>query len=235
MEHARRFDGIQAGHAGNAGKLLKQYLQFASGKADRERYEATLTICTLHSLLTQCAELLKYAQVSGLEDLQGPLTGAPNCLGLTTSVVEDNTFPGALTGAGLLEHLRDALSHPAPDEQFHFRPTGFTTTGGDAPSIEGYVFTNSPWIKDDARHAFGEDLPCRTARAADSVIRRFCREDRRDFALAVLPLEDGRFDVGRDGQPYVPLLVARLSLDVLIRVTLVLAERLSRHAAPALR
>jgi len=73
MEHARRFDGVQAGHAGNAGKLLKQYLQFAAAQPEPDRYEATLTICTLHWLLTQCAELLKYTQPRSLADLQEPL------------------------------------------------------------------------------------------------------------------------------------------------------------------
>lgn len=235
MQHARRFDGIQAGHAGNAGKLLQQYLQFAAVQPETDRYEATLTICTLHSLLTQCAELLKYKQLSILPDLREPLTNTPNCLGLTASLVVEDTFPESLSGAGLLGHLRDALSHPAPDEEFHFRPTGFTTTGDDGGWIRGYVFTNSPWIKDDKRYAMGEQLPCPTERAAQGVIRGFCRRDRKDFALEVLPLENGRFDVGRDGQPYVPLLIAELPLDVLINMTLVLAERLSRHVEPASR
>jgi hypothetical protein len=215
-------------------KLLQQYLQFSPVQPGHDRFKATLTICALHSLLTQCSELLKYTQVNSLKDLQETLTDIPNCLGLTTSVIVENTFPEPLTGAGLLEHLRDALSHPAPDADFRFRPTGFTTTG-DGDTIRGYIFTNSPWIKADARSAFGEFLPCRTERAAESVIRGFCRHDCKDFALEVLRLQDGRFDVGRGGQPYVPLLVARLSLDVLINMTLVLAESLSRHAAPVLR
>jgi hypothetical protein len=105
MEHARRFDGIQAGHAGNAGKLLQQYLQFVAGQRETHRCDATLTICVLHSLLTQCAELLKYMQLDSLPDLQDPLTDVPNSLGLTTSVVLEDTFPEPLTGAGLLVHL----------------------------------------------------------------------------------------------------------------------------------
>lgn len=137
MEHARRFDGIQAGHAGNAGKVLRQYLEFSAAQPESVRYEATLTICTLHSLLTQCAELLKYTQPRSLIDLQEPLSDTPNCLGLTTSVVVQDTFPEPLTGAGLLGHLRDALSHPAPDEHFHFLPTGFTTTGDEGPLSVG--------------------------------------------------------------------------------------------------
>ncbi len=200
-----------------------------------DRYEATLTICTLHSLLTQCAELLKYTTPSSLSDLEEPLNDHPNCLGLTTSLVVEDTFPEPLTGAGLLTHLRDALSHPAPDEKFHFRPTGFTTTGDSGGLIRGYVFTSSPWIKDDKRKPFGVQLPCRRETTAQKVVERFCSKERKDFALEVLPLENGRFDVGHDGQPYVPLLVAKVPLDVLKGLTLELAERLSRHLEPASR
>lgn len=80
MEHARRFDGIQAGHAGNAAKLLQQHLPFAASQPETKRYDATLTICVLHSLLTQCAELLKHTQLASLPDLQEPLTKLPNSL-----------------------------------------------------------------------------------------------------------------------------------------------------------
>jgi hypothetical protein len=215
---------------------LQQYLQLSSALPATDRYEATLTICTLHSLLTQCAELLKYAQGRFLPDLQQPLTDTPNSLGLTASLVVKDTFPEPLTGAGLLEHLRDALSHPAPDEDFRFLPTGFTTTGDAGGFIHGYEFTNSPWIKDDKRYAKGEWLPCPTKTAADGVIKWFRRRpDRKDFPLDVLPLDCGQFDVAHDGQPYVPLLVANLPLDVLINMTLELAERLNRHVEPAVR
>jgi hypothetical protein len=227
MEHARRFDGIQAGHAGNAAKLLQQYLRFAPSQPDMNRFEATLTICVLHSLLTQCAELLKYTRLATLPDLQEPLTEFPNNLGLTTSLVVENTFPEPLTGAGFLIHLRDALSHPAPDEKFRFRPTGFTSTEDPSGIIRGYVFTSSPWVKDDQRQPFGEKLPRSTEKAAASIVKRFCREDRAAFALEVLPLEDGLFDVGYCGQPYVPLLVATLPLDLLIGLTRTLAQHLS--------
>lgn len=227
MEHARRFDGIQAGHAGNAARLLQQYLRFAASQPHTSRYEATLTICVLHSLLTQCAELLKYTQLTSLPDLQEPLTDLPNSLGLTASLVIEDTFPEPLTGASFLVHMRDALSHPAPDEEFRFRPTGFTSTGDPSGIIHGYVFTSSPWIKDDQRQPFGEKLPRSTEKAATSIIKRFCKEDRAAFALDVLPLEDGLFDVGHRGQPYVPLLVATLPLDLLVDMTLTLAQHLS--------
>jgi hypothetical protein len=229
MEHARRFDGIQAGHAGNAAKLLQQYLRFAASQPETERYDATLTICVLHSLLTQCAELLKYTQLASLPDLQEPLTELPNSVGLTTSLVVEDTFPEPLTGVGFLVHLRDALSHPAPDEEFRFRPTGFTSTGDPSGIIRGYVLTGSPWIKDDQRQPFGDKLPRSTEKAAASIIKRFCRKDRAAFPLDVLPVEDGLFDVGHRGQPYVPLLVATLPLDLLVDMTLTLGQNLSRR------
>jgi hypothetical protein len=229
VEHARRFDGIQSGHAANAGRLLEQYSRFAAKQTAADRYDATLTICVLHALLTQCAELMKYTQLAALPDLQEPLTEQPNSLGLTTSVVVQDTFPEPLTGEGLLVHLRDALSHPAPDEDFRFRPTGFTSTNDPSGSIRGYVFTSSPWIKDDQRQPFGQKLPRATEKAARGIVTRFCKGNRAGFALDVLTLGDGKFDVGHRGQPYVPLLVATVPLDLLVGITSTLAEHLSRR------
>lgn len=231
MEHARHFDGIQAGHAANAGNGLQQYLDLAATLPGAARYEATLTICVLQSLLTQCAELLKYSEGRALAELQEPLSAGPSSLELAEFEIVQNTFPEELTCAGLLEHVRDALSHPAPDEEFCYRPTGFTTTNSGTGVIEGYEFTSSPWIKSDRRQIAGMRLPG-TEREARRVIERFCTGSRRAAGLEVLEMPDGRFDVGLHGQPYVPLLVVKVSLPALTNTALRLAEALSR--APAL-
>jgi hypothetical protein len=78
--------------------------------------------------------------------------------------------------------------------------------------------------------AFWRAAPRKTEKAAASIIKRFCRGDRDGFALDVLPLEDGRFDIGHGGQPYVPLLVATVPLDLLVTMTLLLAQHLSLRA-----
>ena len=67
MEYARQFDGVQAGHALRAGKLLAQYPLLAKGLPPHEQYDATLAVCILQSLLTKCDELLKYMETEPIE------------------------------------------------------------------------------------------------------------------------------------------------------------------------
>ena len=50
---------IQAGFALRAGKLLAQYSSLTLTLPAHERYDATLAVCVLQSLLTNCTELLK--------------------------------------------------------------------------------------------------------------------------------------------------------------------------------
>ena len=60
MEYSRdEKNRIRAGFALNAGRLLEQYSRLSAGVRASERYDATLTICILQSLLTNCWELLK--------------------------------------------------------------------------------------------------------------------------------------------------------------------------------
>jgi hypothetical protein len=60
MEYQRTDDGqIQAAFAQRVGQLLVQYDAWRSQVPSVERYESTLTIALLQSLLTTCQELLR--------------------------------------------------------------------------------------------------------------------------------------------------------------------------------
>jgi len=49
---------IQAGFALHAGRLLAQYCSLTTTLRPQAKYDATLVICVLQSLLTNCTELL---------------------------------------------------------------------------------------------------------------------------------------------------------------------------------
>lgn len=54
-----------------------------------------------------------------------------------------------LTGAGILEHLRNAVSHPVPALLSALPMTGYATVPRDG-GIWGFRFTHSPWVQHDA-------------------------------------------------------------------------------------
>lgn len=71
MEYWReKGNEVQAGLALNAGLLLKQYLTHAESLPEEKKYDATLTICILQSLLTSCQEFL-----DAMSENHGPLFG----------------------------------------------------------------------------------------------------------------------------------------------------------------
>ncbi len=102
---------IQAGFALHTGKLLAQYRDLTRSLLPTEKYEATLAVCALRALLTNCTELRKAMRRHQREfwDLPVPDIGIGH-LGIRRSFVATNTFPCALTYFDFVEHLRNALS-----------------------------------------------------------------------------------------------------------------------------
>lgn len=230
MEYARQFDRIQAGYALNAGKLLVQYLSLAKTMPATEQYEGTLTISVLQSLLTQCSELLKYMESEPIQRqfFDQAIDDGANVWGLKPSFVEVDTFPEDLTLRGLLEHVRNAMSHPAPDRTFKCRPTGYTTTDAPSKRIMAYRFTDSPWVKADKRDIFGS-LPLHKEKEALDRIKSFHRKHAVEGYLEVLAQADGTFEIGREGAVYWPLFEIVLPLPTLIDVAIGLANHLAQH------
>ena len=87
---------------------------------------------------------------------------------------------GHISGAIDGRRLRNALSHPAPDEEFRYRPTGFTATVEESGLICAYEFTDSPWVKNDRRQCCGTSLLCVKKRGAGGVIKHFYRDGKRE-------------------------------------------------------
>jgi hypothetical protein len=76
MEYFREAcNRIQAGFALHVGKLITQYELLSKGH-DTD-YEATLLICTLHSLLTICKELINAMKQDKRELWLAPIHDVP--------------------------------------------------------------------------------------------------------------------------------------------------------------
>jgi hypothetical protein len=230
MEYARKFDGVQAGHALRAGKLLAQYHSLAKGLPPREQYDATLAVCVLQSLLTKCDELLKYMKTEKTERqfFDQAIEDRRNPWGLNSSLIEQDTFPETLTLARFLEHLRNALSHPAPDEPFEFKPTGYTTTDNSSGVILAFRFRDSPWVKKGKRDYKGP-LPLPTENEAKGKLKQFNREHKVDQYLEVVRQPDGAFELTRGGAIYWPVFEVVVPLPTLVELAVALANHLAQH------
>ncbi len=218
---------IQAGFALNAGKLLFQYRNTLPQLHPDQRYEATLAVCVLQSLLTNCSELL---EAMGRDRRQKDLWDAvipdvPNRWGLKRSFIKQNTFPCELTYAIFVSHLRNALSHPTSTEKKQNLPsTGYTTINNGSNVITAFLFTDSPWVD---RGDLVSRFLSNDATKVEESLKVFKRKNR-DDTLRVDRLEGGKFTVFSGDQPYYPVFEAEIPLSSLMEIALELSNYLAQ-------
>lgn len=229
-EYFRERGQIQAGFALNAERLLTHYNDLTNGLAHESKWDVTLTVCVLQSLLTIfCESQSSKVESRNLPLFRDSLTDVPRRWGLSASDVQD-TFPGDTTLERVLRQMRNALSHPTvPSERNAEWPsTGFTSVPDGSGHLRRLRFTASPWVqhgrlKTNARSTRVEDV----SRLLEDL-RRYYNDG---GSLSVRPRGDGRYGVvDRGGRPYVPYLVVETPLHALTDLTRSLAEYLAEPA-----
>jgi hypothetical protein len=142
-EPAKEDGLVRSGFALNAGRLLEQYTGLTRDMHPSQRFEATLTLSVLQLLLTNCWELYKYLgrehdrTLRGVYEFVGTLLVEPDVE--VTSVFADEE----VDGLALIEHLRNAVSHPTV--RVAERPTtGYTTVEDGSGFVVRLRFTDSP-------------------------------------------------------------------------------------------
>jgi hypothetical protein len=162
VEYQREEGLIRAGFAWHAWRLLKQYDDLTRNLRPPERYEATLTVCVLQALLTNCYELYMYLDKKSPE-LLGVLDGHVAALLADPEVEVVSTFPDeVLTARKVIEHIRNALSHPTM-KVTDPPTTGYTSIVDGSGELVRMRFTDSPdlgfkgRVKDKARERTGGD------------------------------------------------------------------------------
>jgi hypothetical protein len=229
MEYERTEDGqIQAAMALRAGRVLLQYESFCKGLPEEERFDATLAIALLQMMLTNCSELLKKKDLDkrGMTELENlkneSILDDPAKMGLEQSCIVEcwPTERGGLTYREIFQGLRNALSHPGIQKTSGLPVTGFTSIQSPMGGIDGYEFTQSSWVS-----------PSGNLRSLDYAA--LCRQ-MNDFAsnhcvvgLSVVQSKDQRWQVVREGMPFIPVLRLRLNVKQLRTLTLTLSEVLS--------
>lgn len=163
---------IRAGLAHNAYQLLEQYQSFALPPS--RRFDVTLHLCILQMLLANSVELVKATNNDGdkrrwLE----PIEPFVQRLLAEPGAIEDSTFPdGPPDAVRLLEHLRNALSHP---RMTHRSPptTGYATGSDHRMTITHVTFTDSPDYNTKGRPRARKDRPEHKGKPYDGPERIF--------------------------------------------------------------
>lgn len=216
---------IQAGFALHAGRLLAQYERLTASFRSEEKYDATLTVCVLQALLTNCAELLSSMRAHQKGVFHEVITDSPHRWGLRRSFITHDTFPVDATLEEVLIHLRNAVSHPAGSENSRFPSTGYTTSNDPSGIVSMFRFTDSPWVnKDDVFWGASS----KNEGKVQNTIENFERKYRLNGFLEVLRQPDGKFGIGHDGMMFLPIFVIELPLPAMIDLVKGLANYLAQ-------
>ena len=218
---------IRAGLALDAGKLLVQYGKLTNHLPPEKKYDATLTLCVLQCLLTNCIELLAAMEIDQKAFFKETIKDVPHRWGLTRSFITCNTFPIEVTLEGVLEHLRHAVSHPTSSESSKFSSTGYTTSPDASGLVSVFRFTDSPWVKNGGEKSLALSTDKGNLR---SRIKRFEKEHSLSGYLAVSPQPDGTFSIVHEGELFMPIFTIELPLPALVDLTRSLANHLAQPA-----
>lgn len=213
MEYERTEDGqIQAAFAMRVGKVLLHYEGAGREGATGERYEATLCICLLQAVLTICVETMRRKRGSLSMELDRALkvslSKQPARFGFGEECVEiwghDRRPPSY---RGLIEVIRNALSHPTSQSEDGLPTTGYTTVLDGTGLIESLRFVMSPWV---GRNGGGK-------RVAEKEFQRELDKAKQLLAAGQAPnfhwrKQDGAFCLELEGQPFAPHTIVTLSV-----------------------
>lgn len=221
---------IQAGFALRAGRLLVQYDNACQRFPSEEQYDATLTICVLQALLTNCLELLNsmgqhHEQLKKL--LDRTVTDIPFNMGLRKRFVLLDTFFDTLTYRQFITYIRNALSHPTwQDSQRLYKSTGYSTTHDRNNFINGIIFVSSPWIY---RGKIGRSYRNTNRNRVEEELNKLTQKHG-DVGLEVKQNCSGEFQifVKNKLEPYFPIFEAHIPLKELKELIIDLSTYLSQ-------
>lgn len=157
---------IQADMALRIGKIALQYSR--NPLTPDQDFTETLHLCLLQNLLTNCKELMDAMVHNNGEDLglKVPLSEKADW-GLDAVEIREDSFEGNLTVEVLLNHLRNAMSHPTgTDLDAKFPSSGYNSLPDAAGMIRAIGFCNSP----DTRNNSPRIWPNHKRHQADSYL-----------------------------------------------------------------
>lgn len=237
MEYERTDDGeIQADFARRVGQILLQYDQWRQQVPTVDQYESTLTIALLQSLLTMCQELIRKKKRVALE-LQAvvqlanrSLEKQPSLLGLSSDcVLESWPSERGLTYREVIDCLRNALSHPGPQNNCRYPRTGFTSVPGPAGQIAAYEFTQSSWVNSTGSDLLPSFSPKVTGSIPPEKLVSNVDAWAKNHNVEGIDVGQvrGRWLPVRYGEPFLPVLKLRVSVAALRVFTIGLSDYLS--------
>ena len=221
VDYVRTDDArIQADFAQRIGSIMLQYhsADFIPG------YEATLSLCLLQSLLTNCQEHIRSMAKGELRRsfFSNPVSKEEPMWGLNGSRIDTNTFCETLSYEKYLCHLRNALSHPSGSNlEGDYPATGYTSVTSPDGKISGYLLVSSP----DVRSKTSGTHPTHHNTEASALQ---CSQNSSVPGDVEIRESEKGYILYRYGTPFARVFRAILSIDCITQLVIELANHLAQ-------
>jgi len=228
MEYSRELCSIQGGLALRAGLLYLQYPNLVRKQSlpEDEQYDATLAVCVLQTLLTNCTELLKVVCDSNESQFLAPISEDDGDW-LPPDSVKLHDIERTCTLKCALDHIRNALSHPTPARATGDYPvTGYTTLLDGSGRIGVFRFVDSPWVQ-------GKEMGWRYSNRDRKTVKKWADDFARnndwpDETFSVRQGKRGKYSVFLNDEPFLAVCTIELSVQDMGRLILSLATYLAQ-------
>jgi len=216
---------IQAGFALNAGKLLIQYHGLTANLPSNQKYDSTLTLCTLQALLTNCTELMDSMKRNQRQFWHDPIVDIPEYWGIKPSFIVKNTYPNEPTYGEFITHIRNAMSHPtSPDKPPYLPTTGYTTIPDESKVISKFRFTDSSWVSRGCVHSKASSSNEKTV---SGTLKNF-KDNNKNADVLEIRLKERHYQIFNGNEIYLPIFIAELPIEALTNLAIVLANHLAQ-------
>ncbi len=221
---------IYADMALRLGRILVQY---ENSRIDGEKFEATLCLSVLQTLLTHCQDYsMKAIDEYNYEDLFNRKFYDVDW-GLDNECWKKNTFNEELSLGNFIRRMRNSLSHPTEIIiNSQFPSTGYTTEKNiNKQEITKLIFVNSPDTKNNKQKMLDKDILVNTLykdgnpeKGLNSEFPKGTYYEKFDFN------KQQKFRLMLDGEPFARISIIEMSVNQMLIFTKNLANFLAQPA-----
>ncbi|GAA5225246.1 hypothetical protein [Membranihabitans marinus] len=214
MEYYRDIrNQIYADMAYRLGKIVTHYEKV---NVDEEKFEATLNISVLQTLMTHCHEYVRIMTRGDRKNSIFSKTISEANWGIDENCWVENTFNEELTSQNFIQRIRNGLSHPTNiDIDSDFPSTGFTTLKNKSNTIEVFRFINSPDTRNNRLKEFTEEQVRRTIYTRESSYQDIYHEFPEDINYREKEGKIGKYYMVSKGRQFARISIIDLSVDQL--------------------
>lgn len=230
---------VRASLASRLLAVMNQYDECSCSVTSTEKYDVTLALCIFQNLLTHFTELINVMKKKHPDRWNQQVSDIAEPGSFTLSMIKKDTHRSVPpTRAEFLEHLRNAMSHPAwmgGDE--NNLPTSGYSSSSSSGLIGKIILIDSPFVS-EGRLCFTKKIKSSekagkreaSTKRLNDLIKKYVNRGVTNLYIQSLP--NGDEVIMKDGNIFVPVFVVEIGVEDIKQIIKSLAHELSHPSIP---